>query len=181
MAFMLYENYANNSKNYIRNLDMSYSLAGYNLIYKSWLKSGSPFNQGWSVEKNQLSKLVNDDKNKNYTFVIDFDPSANWRIGLIEIERIHVFTYGDKKGKSVYWSPLMLELSDILYIDLNDDDIDIDEKPKIISEMEYEPSKMNKSIEFLYLNGASWNWGKNGMTNAAFIQSEARAYFKQFF
>jgi len=38
-------------------------------------------------------------------------------------------------------------------------------------------------VEFLYLNGdsRSWNWGRNGMTNAAFIQGSARDYFRQFF
>jgi hypothetical protein len=38
-------------------------------------------------------------------------------------------------------------------------------------------------IEFLYLNGDDngWNGGKNGMTNAAFLERGARDYFRQFF
>jgi len=34
-------------------------------------------------------------------------------------------------------------------------------------------------MELLYLNGDNqgWNWGRNGMTNAAFIHGPARTYF----
>jgi len=35
----------------------------------------------------------------------------------------------------------------------------------------------------LYLNGTDrgWNWGRNGMTNAAFLQNSARDYFRKYF
>ena len=38
-------------------------------------------------------------------------------------------------------------------------------------------------IEFLYLNGddKGWNWGRSGMTNAAFLHDAARDYFREFF
>lgn len=35
-------------------------------------------------------------------------------------------------------------------------------------------------VEFLYLQG-NWNWGMNGITNAAFLRGKARAYFREFF
>jgi len=75
---------------------------------------------------------------------------------------------------------MMLELKDVFYDDY--DNLTEEIKAKEISKFEVN-EELNIFIEFLYLNGddKSWNWGKNGMTNAVFIKSEAREYFKKFF
>lgn len=45
------------------------------------------------------------------------------------------------------------------------------------------PAREREFVEFLYLNGPEkgWNWGKNGATNASFLQDQARDYFRRFF
>jgi hypothetical protein len=176
MAFMLYEKQYKKGKDIYINIDEPYRLAGYNLIYEAWERKGKPVNSGWLLSKKEMSDSFED--GKEYAFLIDFDPSSDYRIGIIEINKIYVYTYGDNKDKTVWWSPLMLELNDIL--NLTEDDIDLKEKAKILRRIEIDSNKKS-FIEFLYLNGEKWNWGRNGSTNAAFIQDEARAYFKQFF
>lgn len=179
---MLYTRSVYNEKVELTNIEESFSLAGYNLIYKAWLENNSPINIGWSIDRKKMSAIISENRDENkYSFVIDFDPNSSWRIGLVEIENIHIFTYGNEIEKEVYWSPIMLELKDLLYIDLNEEGCS-----KIIKEESIKKIKTNTNIqaqtmEFLYLNGGSWTWGKNGMTNAAFIKDDARKYFKQFF
>ena len=98
---------------------------------------------------------------------------------LIEIVKIHLFTYGNNEKAS--WTPMMLELKEVFYED-DYDNLSKEEKQKIIHD--FEPISDEKRIfEFLYLNGDSysWNWGRNGMTNAAFIYNDARKYFATFF
>ncbi len=55
-------------------------------------------------------------------------------------------------------------------------------KAKMISGFT-DPNSDKDFVEFLYLNGndKGWNWGKNGMTNAAFLHGESREYFRQYF
>jgi hypothetical protein len=181
MAFMLYNRKEVGKKTIYKNTGESFSLAGYNLIYNAWINMGQPINKGWSISRDYLSSLIK--KEGEYAFLIDFDPTADWRIGIIEIDNIHIYTYGDKTKKIAYWSPLMLELRDIIYFETEDEEFDIKDKNKFLQKISTESDDTKKSVEFLYLNGTdkSWNWGKNGMTNAAFIQNEARDYFREFF
>jgi hypothetical protein len=180
MAFMLYTNEKTTDGMKYLSTHKNYSLAGYNLIYNAWVQKKSPINVGWTITQEELSNLT-EKGNDKYSFLIDYDPRADWRIAIIEIEKIHVYTYGNLKEKAVYWSPMMLELSDVLYLDIEEDDIDINDKNEIINTINAINEDRKKSVEFLYLIGSSWNWGKNGMTNAAFIQKDAREYFKQYF
>jgi len=163
-------------------LRTSYRLAGYNLLYDCWEALGSPINQGWTVTREDLRRALNSDIRSDLAFLIDFDPSANWRIGIIEIDKIHAYTVGEPRSKTAYWSPLMIEFSTV-FDDDEYENLGEKEKQRIIRSFEIAKSQINHSIEFLYVHGTerSWSWGRNGSTNAAFIGQEARIFFREFF
>lgn len=178
MAFMYYRR--NNGR--LSMTGRSFSLAGYNLIYKLWESRGKPTDQGWHVTANDLINKHSNGKESHATgaLIIDFDPRSKWRIGLIELLDIYLYTYRGKKDVSS-WSPMMLRFKDVMYEEY-DHEINQQEKNELIKEM-HDPQNEDDFVEFLYLNGADkgWNWGMNGMTNGAFIQGPARAYFRQYF
>ena len=160
------------------NANQGYKLAGYNLLYKLWNKRNKPVECGWSVTAADLLKEHGEEfSSDNYALVIDFHPSATNRIGLVEIEAIHVYTYGNIND--VFWSPIMLELRDVYYDEDFDEPLTADRKREILSRLVLTPTRQ-KIVEFLYLQGG-WNWGRNGSTNAAFIRDDARRYFQPHF
>ena len=75
----------------------------------------------------------------------------------------------------------MLRLRDVFYEEY-DPEITDQQKNEIMQQLP-EPNDDSDFVEFLYLNGPDkgWNFGSNGRTNAAFLQGEARAYFRHFF
>jgi len=177
MAFLIYQKEQRDNKTLYINRQQNYKLGGYGLIYSLWKKRGMPLNQGWSVNVNDLLQEYNENYNdKNHSLLIDFHPSSKNRIGIIEIEHIHLYTFGE--NMTAYWTPMMLELRDVFYKE-NYENLSNGEKKRIISEIEVYAERQ-KIIEFLYLQG-NWNWGRNGSTNAAFIHDEPRKYFKKFF
>jgi hypothetical protein len=179
MAFLIFTKEEHNTHMVYKNLNQHYKLAGWGLIYALWSKKGKPLNSGYSLSADELLKQYNETFSADtHSLVIDFHPSAKTRIGLIEIEKIHLYTFGD--SKSAYWSPMMLELRQVFYEDY--ENLSVEEKTKILSELEISPDRQ-PIAEFLYLNGDenSWNWGRSGGTNAAFINDEPRKYFKNFF
>ncbi len=155
-----------------------YKLAGYNLLYKLWNKRNKPVECGWSVTADDLLKEHGEGfSSDDYALVIDFHPSAKNRIGLVEIEVIHVYTYGN--DRDAFWSPIMLELRDVYYDEDFDGPLTPDRKQDILARLKLsQPRK--KIIEFLYLQDG-WHWGRNGSTNAAFIFDDARKYFQHVF
>ena len=175
-----------NTKRKIESLENTgkiFKLAGYNLIYKLWVKRDKPTNQGWHISADDLIREFSsgNETYENLRFVIDFHPSAKWRIGLIELLDIYVYTWQGSQKNQASWSPMMLRFHDIMYEEFKNE---ITEKKKAtkISLID-SPAYNDDFVEFLYLNGddKSWNWGMNGMTNAAFIHGAARDYFRQFF
>ncbi|MBK9540742.1 MAG: hypothetical protein IPO49_00325 [Bacteroidetes bacterium] len=181
MAFLIYKKETKQDKQFYIHGYENYRLAGWGLIYSLWTKKGKPKNRGWSITSDDLLKEFNETySSQTHSLVIDFHPSSTERIGLIEIENIHLFTYGN--DDAVFWTPMMLELRDVYY-DEDFENLTQEEKQKIISEIEPLPNRQATFFEFLYLNGddKSWNWGKNGMTNAAFIFNDARQYFAKYF
>ena len=159
-----------------------FRLAGYNLIYQAWKIRGQPLDHGWHVSADELIRI---DSNGLHTYdtrrmVIDFDPNARWRIGLIELLDVYAYTWGNGSGEAS-WTPLMLRLRDVFYEEY-DPEITNHQRNEIMQQLP-EPNDDSDFVEFLYLKGCdgSWNWGMNGRTNAAFLQGEARAYFRQFF
>ena len=182
MAFMVYKRTEGSDVNLYRNLGTPFSLAGYNLVYDIWEKRARPINIGWTITRKDLVEAFQPDMTEELAFLIDFDPQSTSRIGIIEVDRIHVYTYGNRRTKTAYWSPMMIEFS-TLVDDEDFENLGPKEKRKFLSLLKIKKEDMLPSVEFLYLHGTelSWNWGKNGMTNAAFIGAEARTYFRNFF
>lgn len=183
MAFKVYSRTVSTQVEILDYQDEEFSLAGYNLIYEAWNKE-KPINKGWHVTADELIKIKSENK-QSYSdrrLLIDFDPTADWRIGIIELLDIYIYTYGDEKTNNVIWSPMMLKFRDVIY----DEDVKgltIEQISKKKNHIEISDYSGEETIEFLYLNGSNrgWNWGMNGMTNAAFIFGEARKYFRQYF
>lgn len=175
MAFMLFKKERDTTGTYYSYAHENFKLAGNGLIYRLWNKRNKPIKCGWSVTADDLLKEHGEGLSGNeYALVIDFDPESQERIGLVEIEAIHIYTNGYDGTAS--WSPMMLELRDVYY---DEDDFDPDKKPEFLQRVPVSQDR-KKIMEFLYLQG-SWNWGRNGSTNAAFIFDDARKYFQQFF
>lgn len=183
MAFMMYKKVRKGNEVFYKNENVSFRLAGHNLIYKLWCMKNKPINEGWTITADNLLNEYDETNRNNQThaLIIDFHPSAKYRIGLVEIKKIHLYTYGEKENAKAHWSPIMLELETLFYND-NYKKLLPEEKLKIINEIP-ESVDREKIIEFLYLNGDdySWNWGSNGMTNAAFLHKEAIDFFKDYF
>lgn len=179
MAFLYYQR----DKGVLKNTDQSFSLGGYNLLYQLWNSRGKPTDQGWHVSADDLIKQHSDGKDScsSAALLIDFDPASKWRIGIIELLDLYIYTYSGSTKEEAAWSPMMLRFSDVLYQEY-DHEISEIEKNAILNEIP-DPVDKNDFVEFLYLNGSDkgWNWGKNGMTNAAFIQGPARDYFRSYF
>lgn len=163
--------------------DQYFSLAGYNLIYRVWTKRGRPTDAGWHVSADELIREHTEGKESIRTnaFLIDFHPSARTRVGIIELLDVYAYTYSGATNADARWTPIMLRLRDVLYEEY-DAPITDAEKGQIISSIS-DPNNKVDFVEFLYLNGSDkgWNWGRNGMTNAAFIHGPAREYFRRFF
>jgi len=179
MAFLIYKNQNGN----LIETGKTFSLAGYNLIYQQWEKNGKPTDQGWHASVNDLIKIHTGEKESHKTlrFLIDFHPSAKWRIGIIELLDAYIYTYAGANRNEASWSPMMLRFRDIYYEEF-EKEITQKEKERIMKKIN-DPEASEDFVEFLYLNGSKsgWNWGMNGMTNAAFLQGPARDYFRKFF
>lgn len=183
MAFLIFERVVLNGKSIIRPTGETFRLAGYNLIYQSWERRGKPVDKGWHITAAELIDIQTGGQHSYSTrrLVIDFDPKGTWRIGLIELLDVYAYTWGDGEG-GPSWTPLMLKFRDVYYEEY-DTPISQARKESILSEIPEPHSNSPDFVEFLYINGPSsgWNWGKNGMTNAVFLQGAARDYFRQYF
>lgn len=168
-----------------------FMLGGHHLIYKAWQGLGCPTDEGWHVSADELIKLHTQAAESYATrrLIIDFDPGARHRIGLVELLDIYAYTYGTGPSHQPSWTPLMLRLRDVLYCEPGQGapEISPEKKAHIVSDIS-EPTDDKDFLSFLYLNGDAtrlprlrWNWGKSGTTSAAFIQSGAREYFRQVF
>ena len=179
MSFLYYKR----EDNILKITGQSFNLAGYNLIYQLWVLKGKPTDQGWHVSADDLIKEYSNEKDSHSSaaLIIDFDPKSIWRIGIIELLDIYIFTYSGPSKEEAGWSPMMLRFRDVMYEEY-DCEIKETEKMKILCEIN-DPRTDEDFIEFLYLNGSDrgWNWGMNGMANAAFLQGPARDYFRKYF
>lgn len=176
---MLYQHHNNN----YTNLNEYYSLAGYNLIFKAWQKNNFPICTGWHVSAEDLIQIHTNHAETYDTrrLLVDFHPSSTRRIGIIEILEIYIFSYGIADNQYVSWSPMMLRLRDVFYQEYQHD-ISENFRGQTLQQFPA-PNEGEDFVEFLYLNGTDngWNWGRNGMTNAAFLYGDARYYFRDYF
>ena len=179
MSFLYY----NKNNGLISNTGDKFSLAGYNLIYNLWKKKKKPTATGWHLNADDLIKEHSGGKESGSSgaLIIDFDPKSRWRIGLIELHDIYIYTYSGAKKDASSWSPMMLRFKDVLYKEF-ETELKEEQKINIMKEIQIDDNA-DEFIEFLYLNGTDrgWNWGRNGMTNAAFLQNSARDYFRKYF
>lgn len=191
MSFLIFNVETINGTKYYTNSKQHFKLAGYknqNLLYNLWCKptgcEPKPINKGWSVNKDDLIRIYSPEQ-KDIAFCIDYHPNSKDRIGIVEIDKIHLFTIGEDENADnisntkVDWVPMMLELKTVLYLNNLKGTLTTEEKDIHLSKIKIEQQK--RVIEFLYLKGETWNWGKNGMTNASFIEEKPREYFKKFF
>ncbi len=181
MSFLIFEQFAEGEQTALRPTGDNFKLAGYNLLHKAWQQLERPLDEGWHVSGADLLNLHfgSGPRPPNPRLIIDFHPSATGRIGLVELMDIYAWTFSDN-GR-VVWTPLMLRLQDTFYEEY-EVAITAEARTAIMERIPI-ASLGRESIEFLYLNGEDrgWNWGRNGMTNAAFIQGGARDYFRLFF
>ena len=179
MAFIVYKK--ENGK--LIAINETFSLAGYNLIYRLWVNRERPTDQGWHISADDLIKVHTEGKESYKTrgLLVDFDPKSKRRIGIIELLDIYIYTFSSTKPDEAGWSPMMLRFRDIMYEEF-EKEITLDAKYGKIMEIDDFENK-GDFVEFLYLNGSDkgWKWGMNGMTNAAFIQGPAREFFRQYF
>ncbi len=182
MSFLVFEEFEDGGTPALRPTGQTFSLAGYNLLYRAWERLGRPIDRGWHVSRTELLDLHfgSGVHPPDARLIIDFHPSATGRIGLVEPMDIYAWTFGTETGQ-VAWTPLMLRLRDVFYEEY-EDALTPDARRTALERIPTDwPA--SESVEFLYLNGDArgWNWGRNGMTNAAFIHGGARGYFRKFF
>lgn len=183
MAFLEFECTQKSEKQFLCFTGKGFSLAGYNLIYQAWERKEKPLNEGWHVSQDELLKIHSKGQHDTSTrrLVIDYDPKSTRHIGLVELLDIYAFTWGQNNGEPA-WTPLMLRLRELVEKEY-EEPFESSRKDAILANLtEPEPTTPD-FVEFLYLNGADkgWNWGMNGMTNAAFLHGAARDYFRKFF
>ncbi len=181
MAFLIYEKQGN----YLIPTGEYYSLAGYNLIYNLWEKRKKPTDEGWHMSADDLIQEYTEGKGniETHSLLIDFHPGATRRIGIIELLDIYAYTYSGSSDIEAAWTPMMLRLREVFYKDDYKNEITRSEKEATLKKLAQPSADADDFVEFLYLNGndKGWNWGRNGMVNAAFIHAPARAYFKKYF
>ena len=181
MTFLVFERVGTPGSVLIRNTGAEFKLGGRNLLYRAWEKHGRPMNQGWHVSADELIRLHSNSAQSygTHCLIIDWYPKAPWGIGLIELLDVYAYTYAAEKAGEVSWTPFMLRGRDIYELK----NVPPSEKRSILADGIVPNPAETDFVEFLYLQGDAghWNYGRNGSTNAPFIQSAARDYFRQFF
>lgn len=180
MPVFLYQRLVNNRKRYLRQI-RQVSLAGSGLIRGLWAKRGKPTNAGWNITSPEMVDhlLGSHGAVEAHEIIIDAAPSVQSLVDLVRVVDIHVYTYGDGAG-SASWSNLMLRVKDACW----EEGIEDPSRKGAIKQCFEEPAEYGDDIlTFLYLHGdeKSWNWGRIGQMNGAFIHKAAREYFKPFF
>jgi hypothetical protein len=183
MAFLIYDRKPQSGHDLLIKTQHHFSLAGYQLIYKAWEKQGCPFDSGWKAGADELIQIWSEGAQTYDTtrLLIDFHPSSRDRIGIIELLEVFAYTYKGSGALNAAWTPLMLRLRDVYYLEFKKK-ISDSTKERLIQRFN-KPKYGQEFVEFLYLQGhkGGWNWGRTGGTNAAFIESPARDYFRNYF
>lgn len=182
MTFHVYRRQSQGEVDVLHLTGEQFSLAGHNLLYLAWKKRGKPIRQGWRISADELIRIYSDNtESETRRLIIDYHPSNMERIPLIEVEEIFLFNWNGDSSGSVAWTPMMLRLRDVVDEWL-DTALSQEDRRQRMSRLAIE-TYGEPFIEFLYLKGddGGWNWGRNGATNAVFLNGEARDYFRQFF
>jgi hypothetical protein len=183
MAFLVYKREFISNEEVLTATGEHFSLAGYKLIYNSWVKRGKPLNQGWHLTTNDLVAEQTNGQHTSETrrLLIDFDPNSRKHVGLIELMDVYVFSYSGSSEIEVFWSVLMLRIRSVR----DETGLSKSSSSEIqkLKDRIVNPNYGEPNLEFLYLKGSDehWNWGMSGRTNAVFLDPQVREYFRQFF
>jgi hypothetical protein len=183
MTFHIFECQQSDGRDVLRLTDQEFRLAGYKLLYRAWVARGKPIGQGWRVSADELMAIQTGGEESCATrrMIIDFHPSNMKRVALIELQGIFLFNWAGDIPGSVSWTPMMLRLRAVSD-EWTDVPMSAEQRRERMARLEIDAYGA-EFVEFLYLQGddGGWNWGRNGSTNAAFLHSEAREYFREFF
>ena len=163
-------------------------LAGYNTIYKLWEQKGKPLDQGWHITRNDIATILTEGNgnHNSHRLIIDFypNPKSKQDIALIEVLDIYAYTYKNQIGKAS-WTVLMLRLRRVREEEFKETEITkkLEDEKKEFSIDKREDDSGLDVFEFIYLLGEKEGFtaGQVGRFNAAFIDKDARRYFKNFF
>ena len=163
-------------------------LAGYNTIYKLWEQKGKPLDQGWHITRNDIATILTEGNgnHNSHRLIIDFypNPKSKQDIALIEVLDIYAYTYKNQIGKAS-WTVLMLRLRRVREEEFKETEITkkLEDEKKEFSIDKREDESGLDVFEFIYLLGEKEGFtaGQVGRFNAAFIDKDARRYFKNFF
>ena len=183
MAFMLYEVRAAAATEDLHFTGEFYRLAGNNILKRVWKKKDRPLNQGWHASSDEMIAEWTQGQHSAATrrLLVDASPNTKDKIEIIEILEVWAYTLGDDQTRQVWWTPLMLNVRQVLgrYGIRN---MPAEERREIIQEIR-SPQYSLEFREFLYVLGddRGWNWGMSGRTNAPFLEPHVSDYFRSNF
>jgi hypothetical protein len=177
VAFLIFERAILEGRPILRYTGEHFKLAGYNLLHRAWKKLGKPINKGWRVTRAELIELHFSPRSPrdDVRMIIDWNPTNESTVSLFELIEIYAYTWGNGGAE---WTPFMLKGHSIPEQEYETPA----QKMELMKAIPYD-SEGPEFVEFLYLKGDDygWNWGRSGMTNAAFLDGGAREFFKTFF
>jgi len=112
--------------------------------------------------------------------LIDYKPNSKEHIALIELLEIYLFTWDGASINEVGWTVMMLRGRDVLD-KWPEEEVTPEIKKNYIDLIDNPNYSSGDFVEFLYLQGDKWSWGRNGSTNAVFLHGETREYFRKYF
>ena len=179
MPAFLYQRSTTGGKRYLNQV-RQISLAGFGALHSLWSSEGKPIDKGWYITAAGLIVYAIGANGKvgDHEIIIDAAPSVKSLVDLVQVVDIHVYTHGNDAG-GASWSNLMLRVKDVCW----EEGVTPDKKTALTKRFE-EPSVYGEDIlTFLYLHGdaRSWNFGRIGQMNGAWLHSQARDYFRRFF
>lgn len=181
MPAFLYQRSIKNGKRCLTQMQQI-PLAGHRIgaIYGLWASRGKPTDVGWCILPADITRYVlgTHGSISDYEIIIDAAPSVQSLVDLVQLVDIHVYTHSNGAG-GASWSNLMLRVKDVCW----EEDVTPLRKSELTKSFEEPDAYGDDILTFLYLHGEarSWNWGRVGQMNGAWLHKPARAYFQRFF
>lgn len=178
MAYWKYERFQENGETLVRPAG-KIMLGGRRRIFDAWRNQGRPLDRGWHVSARELIEITGDDP-AQVLLVIDWNPSSETYIGLAVLLDVYAYTwaYG---GRVPVWTPVMFRMRNLFRQEIENRE----QKTQLVNAGLPEPDPEAPDFaSFLYLAGErdGWVWRRGRGTNAAaFLEDDAREYFRKFF
>lgn len=182
MTFMVYRTFISAGNTRLRRIENATFYLP-QLLQNAW-SIRQKQNEGWEASADELIQIHSNgtETYKTRRLLSDFHPTSTWRIGIIELQHVYAFTYCNERG-TPDWTPFMVKGRDVFYND-NYKDLTPGKRKTILADLPEYSRNGSEFAEFLYVrvnDNGTWVWGRTGMTNAAFLQKDAREYFRPFF